>query len=135
MSAYLSAWRAMRGKISLTWIPGTLVEMALKGPRTSSGALGLGSQVSMWLGPPTRSSMMQLTSLSCPGLGAAGVAEAAALRAKKSGNARPRAERAPAWRKSRRVRPSQKETERLASRRNMGHHLREDLRRESRQNA
>ena len=35
-------------------MPGTLVAMGLKGPRTSAGASGLGSQVSIWLGPPTQ---------------------------------------------------------------------------------
>jgi hypothetical protein len=34
------------------------------GPRISAGAVGFMSQVSSWLGPPSRNSMMQLTSLS-----------------------------------------------------------------------
>jgi hypothetical protein len=37
---------------SLTMVPGTEVAMGRKVPRTSSGAWGLGSQVSSWLWPP-----------------------------------------------------------------------------------
>src|SRR5690242_11091899 len=33
-------------------MPGTLVSIAPNGPRYSAGARGLGSQVSMWPGPP-----------------------------------------------------------------------------------
>ena len=40
---------------------GTLVLIGRKGPRTLSGALGLRSQVSSWLGPPTRNSRIQLS--------------------------------------------------------------------------
>src|SRR5579885_497890 len=121
MSDHLSACLAIRGKISLTWIPATLVWIGRKGPRTSAGALGFGSQVSICEGPPTRNNMIQLTSLS----GAA----PAAFRAARAGRVSPRPATAPAWRKSRRVRPSQKETERGASSRNIGnapsmHHTR-----------
>ena len=41
--------------------PGTLVAMDPKGPRTSLGASGFGSQVSSWLGPPD--SQMRITAL------------------------------------------------------------------------
>ena len=44
-------------------MPGTLVLIGLNGPRISAGAFGFMSQVSSWDGPPTRNSMMQLTSL------------------------------------------------------------------------
>src|SRR6185295_17374367 len=46
------------GRRPLIWIPGTFVGMAPKGPRTSAGASGLGSQVSCWLGPPRIQRMM-----------------------------------------------------------------------------
>ena len=39
-------------KCSQICSPGVLVEMGLKGPRISLGALGLRSKVSSWLGPP-----------------------------------------------------------------------------------
>src|SRR5207248_101390 len=41
-----------RGCSSLILIPGTFEAIGLYGPRISSGAPGLRSQVSMWLGPP-----------------------------------------------------------------------------------
>src|SRR5262249_23606372 len=56
----------MSGKCSPTCTPGTLVGTGRKGPRTASGASGLRSQVSSWLGPPTRNSRMQLTSPALP---------------------------------------------------------------------
>ncbi len=43
---------ASNGKCSLIEIPGTFVAMRRNGPRMSSGASGLGSHVSSWLGPP-----------------------------------------------------------------------------------
>ena len=39
-------------------MPGTLVWMGLKGPRTSSDASGFGSHKSMWLGAPPLKIMM-----------------------------------------------------------------------------
>src|SRR6185503_1062332 len=42
---------AMRGRCSQIWIPRTAVSMALKGPFVSWP--GFGSNVSMWLGPPS----------------------------------------------------------------------------------
>ena len=39
-------------------VPGILVGMPLNSPRMLSGASGLGSQMSMWLGPPWRKIMM-----------------------------------------------------------------------------
>src|SRR5436190_2445518 len=48
----LSIRSAMRGSSSLTWMPGTLVLLVENSPRTASPAFGLGSQRSMWLGPP-----------------------------------------------------------------------------------
>ena len=61
-SENLSACFAIFGKISLIWMPGTLVLIGWNGPRISAGAFGFMSHVSSWLGPPTRNSMMQLTS-------------------------------------------------------------------------
>src|ERR1700732_1907668 len=45
-------------------MPETLVLIGLNSPRTLDGASGLGSQMSMWLGPPCRKSMM--TDLAAP---------------------------------------------------------------------
>src|SRR5262245_34736681 len=39
-------------------MPGTAVSIGLNSPRTFSGASGLGSNVSMWLGPPAIQSRM-----------------------------------------------------------------------------
>ena len=44
--------------VSLSWMPATLVLIALNSPRMFEGASGLGSQISMWLGPPCRKSRM-----------------------------------------------------------------------------
>ena len=43
---------ARSGSCSLILKPGVRVAIVLKPPRISLGASGLGSQVSMWLGPP-----------------------------------------------------------------------------------
>ena len=48
-------------------MPGTLVSIGLNGPRISAGASGFMSQVSSWLGPPTRNSMMQFMSRAAVG--------------------------------------------------------------------
>ena len=53
-SVILSICEASCGKCSHIWIPGTLVEIGLKSPRTSAGALGFMSHKSMWLGPPNK---------------------------------------------------------------------------------
>ena len=44
---------ANRGKSSVNCMPVVRVEIAANGPRNSAGALGLGSNKSKWLGPPT----------------------------------------------------------------------------------
>ena len=49
---YRSASAASRGSNSPIRVPGTEVAIGLYGPRTSSGASGFGSQVSIWLAPP-----------------------------------------------------------------------------------
>src|SRR4051812_25904436 len=53
-----SMMRAERGRNSLMMIPGTAVLMWPNSPRYSSGASGLGSQVSCWAGPPRIQRMM-----------------------------------------------------------------------------
>ena len=40
------------------WMPGTLVGLTPNSPRNSAGASGLGSHMSMWLGPPRIQRMM-----------------------------------------------------------------------------
>src|SRR6516162_6941479 len=111
MTENLSACPATFGKISAILIPEAFVAIGLNGPRTSSGALGFGSKVSMWLGPPTRKSMMQFTS-------ASGRFAPCSARSN-DGRVRPSGMSAPAWRKSRRVTPSQNRAGRGASRRSI----------------
>src|SRR5437588_3623529 len=48
----LSRIAACRGRCSQNRTPGTRVAIVPYGPRTSVGALGLGSHMSRWLGPP-----------------------------------------------------------------------------------
>ena len=52
--ASLLAWRARWGKCSQTEMPGTSVAIGSNGPRTSAGASGFMSKVSIWLGPPVK---------------------------------------------------------------------------------
>ena len=94
----------MSGKCSQISTPGTLVWVGRNGPRTSAGASGLGSQVSSWLGPPTKNRRMQFTSFG----------PSAACRSPSDRPTAP-APRAPTRRKSRRVRPSQNRTPLLPS--------------------
>src|SRR5215472_2098619 len=54
MSANRLVSFAIRLCNSLIRMPGTAVAIGLYGPRISSGAFGLRSQVSRWLGPPHR---------------------------------------------------------------------------------
>src|SRR5215510_2770831 len=58
MMANLSIILAMRGKSSQIWMPGTLVEIGLNSPRTSIGAFGLRSKLSIWEGPPGMKMLM-----------------------------------------------------------------------------
>src|SRR3954464_10050228 len=57
MTAKRSANLAIRGRCSLTWMPGTLVAISLYGPPLTWP--GLRSNVSIWLGPPFIHSKMQ----------------------------------------------------------------------------
>ena len=53
-----SSIAACFGRCSQSKTPGSLVGMTPNGPRFWSGRSGLGSQVSMWLGPPAIQSRM-----------------------------------------------------------------------------
>src|SRR5439155_19356626 len=77
------------GSSSDTWMPATLVDIGLK------LLLGLGSKVSMWLGPPSSQKRITLFALAAP----AGEAAAAASVSRR---VRPRNPREPTVRKSRR---------------------------------
>src|SRR5436190_316040 len=68
-SANLSMRLAIFGSSSEIWIPGTLVEIGLK------LLFDLGSQVSMWLGPP--SSQKRITALALPLAGESAAAASA----------------------------------------------------------
>ena len=70
-SASRSMMPARSGRCSPKRTPGTRVAMELNGPRISLGAVGLGSKVSMWLGPPE--SQTRITAVFCavlPGVAA-----------------------------------------------------------------
>ena len=54
----LSSACAIIGMCSLMCVPGILVLIGLNSPRMFAGASGLGSQISMWLGPPCRKIMI-----------------------------------------------------------------------------
>src|SRR6266550_799067 len=58
MSMALSICCASIGIVSLNWMPETFVLMGLNSPRTFDGASGFGSQISIWLGPPCRKTMI-----------------------------------------------------------------------------
>ena len=58
ISVTLSITCASRGSRSQTFSPGTLEGMQPNSPRTSTGASGLGSNVSIWLGDPYMNSNM-----------------------------------------------------------------------------
>ena len=92
-SANLSMRFAIFGSSSETWMPGTLVEIGLK------LLLVLGSQVSMWLGPP--SSQNRMTAFALPSTGAFALDAAAAERYSLSVS--PRKPSDPTVRKLRRV--------------------------------
>src|SRR5688572_18811419 len=62
---------AKRGKCSLIRMPGMEVSMGRNSPRISAGASGLGSNVSMWLGPPAIQRRMQDLGRGPPGAAAA----------------------------------------------------------------
>ena len=73
----LSMTCASRGRRSQTFKPGTLDGMQPSSPRISSGASGLGSNVSSWLGEPYMKSRMHDLAWPNPGRLAAGTIAAA----------------------------------------------------------
>src|SRR3954452_3083011 len=89
---------AIRVCSSLIRMPGTAMAIGLYGPRISSGAPGLRSQVSRWLGPPHR--RMKMHDFSAAPFGASPPPTRAAT---SPGVARLRAPAPPAWRSRRRV--------------------------------
>src|SRR5579859_5555294 len=111
MRVTLSIWSASIGITSLTWIPSTFVLIGLKSPRTLDGASGLGSQMSMWLGPPCRNSMM--TDLAAPKallLDSTLAGAAIAFQERNSGRFSPSNPAPPTRSSSRRDQPSQVRT-------------------------
>src|SRR4051794_22788771 len=94
--------RARRGSPSQTSSPGTALGIDWNSPRTSTGAFGFGSNVSIWLGAPYKYSRMH--DLARPNDDARGIAWAAGVAPEPS----PRSPAALTRRRSRRVRPSQR---------------------------
>ena len=80
------------GRGSQTEIPATLVGIVPNSPRTSTGASGFGSKLSMWLIPPWSQRRMHETSLP-------DVVAAAALARRNAGSVSPRAVNDPTRRK------------------------------------
>src|ERR1041384_1190372 len=102
MITNLSIIRAMRGKSSQIWMPGTLVEIGRNSPRISEGELGFRSKESMWEGPPGRKMLMiDLWELPVPAL-------ASTERSWESDS--PPAARPPTFRKARRDMGAQSES-------------------------
>src|SRR5687767_13747926 len=85
-------------------MPSTLVLIGLKSPRMLEGASGLGSQMSMWLGPPWRKIMK--TDFARASIFVPAFAEAASS-LRNSGALNPSNDRPPARNNSRRDQPSQ----------------------------
>ena len=100
----LSAMPAVLASFSLNCTPVSLVSIALKSPRYSSGESGLGSNVSCWAQPP--GSQMWITLLAVPSKWANALASARAARIwKKPPSESPRPVSEPTWRNSRRPTP------------------------------
>src|SRR6059058_2236832 len=91
-------------------MPGTLDLIGLNSPRMLEGASGLGSQISIWLGPPWRNSMM--TDLAAPKalFVSAFAGAAAAFHDRNSGRFNPNRPAPPTRSNSRRDQPSQVRT-------------------------
>src|SRR6266853_3600601 len=105
----LSICSASLGMTSLSQIPGTLERSVLNSPRTFDGASGLGSQMSMWLGPPCRKIRMTDLALPQPALVLAasdGDSEPSACNRKMSPSATPNKPAPPTRMNSRRLQPS-----------------------------
>src|SRR6266571_8567222 len=91
-------------------MPETFVLMGLNSPRMLEGASGLGSQISMWLGPPCRNSM--ITDLAAPNALPfdSTLAAADAFQERNSGRFNPNKPAPPMRINSRRDQPSQVRT-------------------------
>src|SRR5450755_3202967 len=99
---------AIIGMVSLKFVPGIFVLMGLNSPRILSGASGLGSQISMWLGPPCRKTMITDFALPKPREPSSLLAPfAAPCQARNWERFRPKRPIEPARSSSRRVGPSQ----------------------------
>jgi hypothetical protein len=100
--ANLSAWAAVFSNVPPSSTPGSFDFTDPVTERYSAGADILGSKVSTWVGPPP--SQSQTTDVLRVGLPAL---DASARALSRPGNVRPPRPRAPIFRKSRRVLPSQ----------------------------
>src|ERR1043166_1845930 len=109
MSVDLSTCLANNGMTSVRRMPGTTVLIGLNSPRTFDGASGLGSQISMWLGPPWRKTKITLLARPQPlfNFGSAGADSARACRRRISARLMPSIPAPPTRRNSRRLKPSQ----------------------------
>src|SRR5258708_6635325 len=108
MRVALSRAFAIIGMVSLMCVPVILVLIGLNSPRMLAGASGLGSQMSMWLGPPWRKTMMTDFALPNPrDPSSLPAAFAVPCQARKSTRFRPSRPMEPARRSSRLVGPSQ----------------------------
>src|SRR5688572_14995590 len=104
----LSICFASNGIVSLRRIPGTFDLIGLNSPRTLDGASGLGSQMSIWLGPPWRNTRITDFALPqpCFALAASGAVLAAACSRRMSARLMPMIPAPPTRRNSRRLNPS-----------------------------
>src|SRR5579864_2910507 len=109
MSVHLSICWASIGMVSLNWMPDTLVLMGLNSPRTLDGASGLGSQMSMWLGPPWRKTRITDLAELNPRAPSSREAPCAFCHWKKFARFNPNRPTEPTRRSSRRVGPSHKQ--------------------------
>ena len=78
MSVHLSSCSAIIGMVSLMCVPGIFVLIGLNSPRMFAAASGFGSQISIWLGPPCRNTMITDFAVSKPRLPASGLTPVAA---------------------------------------------------------
>src|SRR5271170_1956308 len=109
MSVALLMAEAIIGMVSLMFVPGILVLIGLNSPRILRGASGLGSQISMWLGPPCRKTMITDFALPKPREPSSLLLApfAAPCQARNCARFKPKRPIEPARRSSRRVGPSQ----------------------------
>ena len=101
--ASLSARAARPGRCSLRKTPGAFVAMAAKSPRMPSAASGLGSKVSIWLGPPVRKTRIRERARGGRGPGRRRLEP---FGSSQSASFRPSSAEKPTWRNSRRRMPA-----------------------------